>query len=252
MSHSKYVIAQKYSSNANIEITNKCGLYCAQCVRAFLKLPKDDKRHIGMKQKMRESGDISIDNLRKIFEFFENNISLCGQFSDPVYHKKFYDVLRLCAEFPDTTFRIHTASHQKNISWYRKAFELTPPNVIWIFGLDGLPDTSPIYRVGQNAELIYQAIVLGSEMGKRITWQFIVFGHNEHQIEEAKMLAEMHKLNLKIVKTDRSSSSIKPASDKFKPVVMFKDVQQIEKDRGLFVTKGIKESVDYNFNLPKV
>lgn len=250
--HEKYIIGQKFSSNANIELTNKCGLRCAQCVRAYLELPKTDKRHIMMREKIDESGDIPLQDLRKICEFFDNNISFCGQFSDPVFHKKFYDILRMLAEFPEKTFRIHTASNQKDLEWYRKAFELSGDNVIWMFGLDGLVDTSPIYRKGQNAQLIYDAMVLGASMGKRIVWQFIVFGHNEHQVPMAIELAKKHKMTLTVVKTDRTSTNIKPASGAYKPSVLFKDLNNFVEGQSGIKTKGIKESIHYDFNLPKV
>lgn len=219
MDHKTYVSDQKFYSNANIELTNKCALSCAQCVRSFLKIPdKNDPRRVMMHEKIKESGDIELNDLRKLLDFFDTNISFCGQFSDPVYHKKFYQILKICStEYSDKKIRIHTASHQKNLEWYRKAFELTGDNIFWVFGLDGLPDTSPIHRIGQNSELIYDAMILAAKMGIKTVWQFIVFGHNEHQVYKAKEIAAEHGIMLKIMKTDRVTSNIKQASIAFRP-----------------------------------
>jgi hypothetical protein len=102
-----------------------------------------------------------------------------------------------------------TAASQKNIEWYRKAFELSHTNVTWIFGLDGLKDTSMIYRVGQNSALLFDAMILGKSMGVHIVWSFIVFEHNEHQLDQAKKFAREYNISLQLVKSDRFGGEIK-------------------------------------------
>jgi len=51
--------------------------------------------------------------------------------------------------------------------------------------IDGLEDTNPLYRVGTR----YERIVANAEAyiaaGARAEWHYIIFRHNEHQIEEA-------------------------------------------------------------------
>jgi len=56
--------------------------------------------------------------------------------------------------------------------------------------VDGLSDTNHLYRqnvVWANVERNMRAFI---DAGGRARWDFIVFGHNEHQVDEAKELAE--------------------------------------------------------------
>lgn len=208
----QYLEIQKKLGSSNIELTFKCPLQCPQCLRENLRDANENKRNY-IKEKIDISSDVSLIDFRKLCHFFNNCIALCGQFSDPVYHKNFFEILKICSiEFSDKTFKIHTAAHQRNIDWYKTAFEYTGDNVTWIFGLDGLPDTSPLYRKNQNSQLIYDAMMLGKDMGKNIIWQFIAFGFNQHQIDTARAICKERGIIFKLVLTDRDYGGVALAS----------------------------------------
>lgn len=208
----EYLQLQKSLGSSNIELTYKCPLQCPQCLRENLRDPNEQKRNY-IKEKIAVSDDVTVNDFRKLCKFFDSCIALCGQFSDPVYHKDFFEILKICSnEFPNKAFKIHTAAHQRNLDWYKTAFELTGKNVTWIFGLDGLPDTSPLYRKNQNSQLMFDAMMLGKEMGKNITWQFIAFGFNEHQIEDARRISKEKGILFKLVLTDRDYGGVALAS----------------------------------------
>ena len=94
--HQRYIQGQKSKSNSNIELTFRCPLQCHQCFRSWLTLDSKDEKKIAMQNKIAESYDISIPNLRKLLDFFDDDISFCGQFSDPIYHPKFHEILSIC------------------------------------------------------------------------------------------------------------------------------------------------------------
>lgn len=226
--HEQYVFGQQNLSNSNIELTYRCPLQCPQCFRDLLTRDNNDPKKIIFKQKIKESFDIPLDDLKKLLNFFNDDISLCGQFSDPIYHSNFYEILDICSkEYSSKTFKIHTAAHQKNLEWYKTAFEKTGKNIIWIFGLDGLIDTSPIYRKNQNSQLVFDAMVLAAQMNINLLWQFIVFGHNEHQIEEAKSIADKYNIKLRLIFTNRESNKIKKASEKYQAKTHIKEAKII-------------------------
>ena len=217
--HKRYLHTQQYKNNPNIELSYRCPLMCSQCFRGWLAKSDDDPKNIAMKKKIKISQDISLDDLRKLFDFFKGTVSFCGQFSDPIYHPDFYKILDICTnEYPSTVFQVHTAAHQKNIEWYKEAFSRCGGNIKWIFGLDGLGDTSAIYRVNQKSEIVREAMLLANNTFQKhmVVWQFIVFKHNEHQIEEAKEYATMHNLDLKFVYTDRVWGNVAPASNQYR------------------------------------
>ena len=59
-----------------------------------------------------------------------------------------------------------------------------------IFAIDGLEDTNHLYRVNTNFNKIMENAKAFINAGGLARWDFIAFAHNEHQIEEAKALAE--------------------------------------------------------------
>jgi MoaA/NifB/PqqE/SkfB family radical SAM enzyme len=58
------------------------------------------------------------------------------------------------------------------------------------FSVDGLSDTHTIHRVGTNYEKIIKNIEAFTSSGGVAHWKFIVFAHNEHQIEAAQQKAQ--------------------------------------------------------------
>jgi len=57
------------------------------------------------------------------------------------------------------------------------------------FSIDGLEDTNHLYRRGTQWGRIMESASAFIAAGGRAEWDFIVFRHNEHQIEEARALA---------------------------------------------------------------
>ena len=84
---------------------------------------------------------------------------------------------------------MHTAASQKPMSWYNKAFK-TNKDTRWIFGLDGLPEESCMYRVNQDGEKLFLVMQMGVALGLQIDWQYIVFSYNEDHIKEAYNMAK--------------------------------------------------------------
>ena len=75
------------------------------------------------------------------------------------------------------------------MSWYNKAFK-TNKDTRWIFGLDGLPEESCMYRVNQDGEKLFLVMQMGVALGLQIDWQYIVFSYNEDHVEEAYNMAK--------------------------------------------------------------
>lgn len=192
-----YVKYVKYASTEvlNIETTYRCPLQCPFCQR--------QEEGDVIKKRISQSKDIPFDDLKKLLNY-SDCMTFCGQLSDPIYHEDFLGILSELKKYPTKLFYISTNGTRKKREWWESAFKLTTPNVRWIFGLDGTDqDTAEIYRVNTNFQDVMEVMKLGSSMGCRITWQFIVFKHNEHQIEEAKRIAKENNLNLKIEKSGR-------------------------------------------------
>ena len=207
--HLAFINAQKLLGTGNIETSNRYPMRCPQCTRAKLLLPKDSNKYREIKARIKRGDDLQITDAHKLLDFFKRGIFLCGQLSDPVYWTNLFEFLKLSNSYLDKNIEIHTAASQKNIEWYKSAFSLCGKNIVWIFGIDGMEDTGPIYRVGQNSKLMFEAMLLGKAMGINIDWQYIVFKHNVHQLDEARLFAKSHNINLHLVKSNRTGGGVK-------------------------------------------
>jgi len=58
-----------------------------------------------------------------------------------------------------------------------------------IFSIDGLEDTNHLYRQKVNWNSVMRNAKAFINAGGRARWDFIVFKHNEHQVEEAQQLS---------------------------------------------------------------
>lgn len=190
--YEEYMMHQAFYTKCNLDMCSKCVLECPGCMRQDLKA----------KNKIKNSTAISIDNFRKVANYF-SGINMCGQISDPIYHPKFKEILAITNEYPKKRFIISTAAHQKNIDWYKDAYSIHGDNVTWRFGLDNLPGEVPEYRIKQNSKLVFEAMFLGAKLGKKVQWQFIVLDFNQYKIEEARQIAKNIDVELMMVISDR-------------------------------------------------
>ena len=75
----------------------------------------------------------------------------------------------------------------RSVDWWRQLAKVTTSVR---FGIDGLSDTHKIYRQNANWSMIIRNAKAFIEAGGYAIWDYLVFGHNEHQIEEARSLSE--------------------------------------------------------------
>ena len=172
----------------NLDITHRRTLQCQRCNRAIF----------AARGQRVPGEDMTTENFKKILNFFEE-ITFCGQISDPIFHPKFIDFLNLCK---DKKVTVHTAASHKKEEWYKKAFEANT-NAYWTFGIDGLPKDSHKYRINQDGEHLFKMACMASKIVKRVKWQYLIFNYNENNIDEAKKLAKDNNLILELQKSSR-------------------------------------------------
>jgi len=115
-----------------------------------------------------------------------DEISYCGNDGDPLMAREF---LRIVEFFAPMKQSIHTNGSLRSKEFWKKLASI--PNVIVTFALDGsTADVHQKYRINTDFEFILNNAKTFNEAGGESWWQFIVFEHNEHQINEAKQLAK--------------------------------------------------------------
>ena len=170
----------------HLEITQRCQAACPMCDRN--ENGGVDNRHI-------TNAELSLEDCQRIFtpEFIAQlkTMYMCGNLGDPIIAKDTLEVFRYFRQHnPNMWLSMNTNGGAKDETWWRELAQVYGRMGTVIFSVDGLSDTNHLYRqnvVWDNVERNMRAFIAA---GGRARWDFIVFGHNEHQVDEAKQLAE--------------------------------------------------------------
>lgn len=178
----------------HIEPTSKCMLECPLCDRT--------KFHNDFNKRLLH--EINIEHL---INFLKNTIiqrvCMCGNNGDPIYHSKFYD---LCFELKKIgcKLEITTNGSGRKKEWWVDICKVLDKDDRIIFSIDGLADTNHLYRKNSDWLSLMSAIDVATKSSVHTVWKFIVFKHNQHQIDEAKKLSLSLGINeFRLEKSDR-------------------------------------------------
>ena len=182
-----------------IDHTSKCNLLCPQCARVY-----NGKINPEM-----PVGELTIDDYKKVFipQLIKNVkvITQCGNYGDVVASSNILDCLNwLRLQGSKANFNIMTNGSARNKEWWKELAQIINGMGKVVFSIDGLSDTNAIYRVNSNFEKIIENVKTFIDSGGNARWDYLVFEHNEHQIEEAKQLAkDLGFIEFNIKKTNR-------------------------------------------------
>lgn len=163
------------NTGLNIDITHRCPMQCSRCQRQQYPL------------RAKEGVDVSLQTIEKLCDAFKS-INFSGQYSDPIHHPKFIDIMKMVYDKKVLAI-IHNASSSRSKNYYIKAFKANP-YARWWFGIDGLPKDSHKYRVNQDGEKLFD-IMLEAKKHLKLTpvWQYIIFKYNENDIDTCRQMA---------------------------------------------------------------
>ena len=168
-----------------IDHTSRCNLLCPQCARVV-------KGKVNPNLPM---GELTVDDYKIIFpkEIIKNIklITQCGNYGDVVASNTILD----CLDWLRTNgykghINVITNGSARTASWWKELAKILGRHGKVTFSIDGLRDTNHLYRVNSQWDKIRQNIKTYIDAGGRARWDFLVFEHNEHQIEKAKALAQ--------------------------------------------------------------
>jgi len=120
-------------------------------------------------------------------------VSFCGNFGDPLMHPDLNEIVDF---FQAQQIKISTNASLRSRQWWSKLG--TNKNVTVIFCIDGIGEEHELYRRNTSYKKIIENAKAFIQAGGTARWQFIVFKHNEHQINQAKKLSE--ELGFKLIK----------------------------------------------------
>lgn len=169
------------------EITDLCNLKCPMCPRTNI---SDHCRPV----KEVQNNQFFLNDVKKYFpdSFLEKvkRIDFCGNFGDPCNARDFYEICELLIKSYNINIVGSTNGSMRSPIWWKKLGELLVGTESWFeFHIDGLRDTNHLYRIGANWDKVMANVRAFIESGARAEWHYILFKHNQYQIDIARDLA---------------------------------------------------------------
>jgi len=171
-----------HKRSLEIELTSKCTLQCPACSR------------MTSTNRVWDSGDMDIDVIKRICDETDYNRYLfVGCYGDVIYHPQFIEI---CKYYQDAGKKllVHTNGSLKPQKFWDQMAELDWSRTWFTFSIDGLQDTNHNYRVNSKWDTVMRGIKTMTSLPKdrfpsKLTWKYLVFPYNQHQVEEARTMA---------------------------------------------------------------
>ena len=170
----------------HLEVTQNCQAACPMCDRNMN--GEGINPHIDL-------SELSYTDCVKMFSasFIAqlNTMYMCGNLGDPIVAQDTLEIFKYFRQHnPNMWLSMNTNGGAKDVKWWEELALVLGNKGAVIFSVDGLADTNHLYRqnvVWNNVERNMKAFI---NAGGRARWDFLIFEHNQHQVEEAEALAK--------------------------------------------------------------
>lgn len=167
----------------NAELSNYCNSACPMCPRFDfdLNLIKDitNNAHTTLDTVKERIGPNILARLKKFYS--------CGVLGDGAMNPEcleIYDYVQSCGTRRTS---LNTNGGLRSKEFWR---ELAKTRTEVIFAIDGLEDTNHLYRRNVKWNKVIDNVCAFIDAGGEAQWDFLVFKHNVHQLDEAESLAK--------------------------------------------------------------
>ena len=179
----------------HVEASGRCNARCPMCSR---------HTYMGYIQPKLVQFDLS----PKIFyKFFTedrtknlDHVYFSGVYGDPCMNKQLPEFINWLQKWKKGNVSVDSNAGYRSPSWWEILGKMKPKIN---FAIDGLEDTNHIYRRNVVWKKVWENINAFQRAGGNGQWNFIVFKHNEHQIDEAKKVAESIGMDFRIKVTQK-------------------------------------------------
>lgn len=206
----------------NIEASSSCTAHCPFCSR---------------QQKVRDysAHRISLSDIQKLpKELIKNlrRITFAGNFGDLSCNSEMVDISSYIKELNNNiVLGGETNGATQKREWWSSLGNYYKDGMM-VFAVDGLSDTHSLHRIGTDFDTVIENIRAFTASGGKATLKFIIFEHNEHQINPAEKLAKESGCNQFIVISSRDYNDTlrKPKTLDFK---IKRDIFRLYKDESV-------------------
>jgi sulfatase maturation enzyme AslB (radical SAM superfamily) len=162
--------------------TSQCNLRCPQCAR----------NHDGDTHPTLPDDELSVDDYRAMVTPVAatlETLMFCGNYGEVIVSKTFMPTVEWLLTGFSGKIIVTTNGSARDEAWWRELARLLQGRGKVNFSIDGLADTNSLYRVNSNFEKIMANARAFIDAGGHARWDYLVFAHNEHQVEEAREIA---------------------------------------------------------------
>ena len=170
----------------HLEVTQNCQASCPMC---------DRNENGGAVNRHIDLSELTLEDCKRIFEpeFIAqlDTMYMCGNLGDPIVAKDTLEIFRYFRQHNKKMWlSMNTNAGAKSVEWWHELAQVFGRMGAVIFSVDGLRDTNHMYRQGvvwDNVERNARAFI---DAGGRARWDFLIFEHNQHQVETARAISE--------------------------------------------------------------
>lgn len=168
----------------NLEFTDYCNAACPMCARfkwdGTLYKEKVNQNHNKLEVLKKQIPDQIIKQLKLFYSV--------GTYGDPTINPECAEIYRWVKDLnPGCRLMMHSNGGTRNPSFWREIAEL---GIKVTFGIDGLEDTNHLYRKNVSWQKLMSNVESFMQHGGKGNWKFLIFKHNQHQVDQAKKLSE--------------------------------------------------------------
>lgn len=195
------MIRYEQITGMHLELTTRCNAACPMCARNFKGKIRDKLELI----------DLSLEDCKKIltYSFLQQLefISICGVFGDPINNKDLIGIIQYIYSCNEKIYiNLYTNGGLHDEKWWETLAKYMNSGSV-IFGIDGIDEVSAIHRRNTDVNIVFRNAKAFINAGGNAKWDFIAFKHNQHQIEEARILSK--KLGFKDFQVKKTSRFLK-------------------------------------------
>ena len=167
----------------NAELTNYCNASCPMCPRFDfdLNLIKSitNNSHTTLETIKNSIGPKVLSQLKRFYS--------CGVLGDGSMNPECLEIYEYVKRCGNSHLSLNTNGGARTTDFWK---ELAKLNVEVTFSIDGLEDTNHLYSRNVKWDRLMNNVEAFMSAGGEANWDFLIFKHNEHQIEQAKVLSK--------------------------------------------------------------
>jgi MoaA/NifB/PqqE/SkfB family radical SAM enzyme len=192
----------KNIESIQIEITERCNAACPACQRNIFGYGSSPGIY---------KSDMSLEQFKILLskEFLTQikDITFCGNLGDAQLNPYLPDMIEYLHNIkPEIQVVVNTNGSLHSTEYWAGFAKYKNMQIVW--GIDGTTsEVHSFYRRNTDYNKVIENARAFIDAGGHAVWQFILFKHNQHQLDQVKKLAKEYKFkDIDIIKSDRPNN----------------------------------------------